>query len=73
MNGFIMRALTGRSPLQKMLGKHFNGLPVTSIVTAAREFPVTSRVDVQLALEQLFQTIPPQSCSPFTPSTAMRL
>ena len=54
MVGYLFRALTGRSGLQKALRKHFHGLSLSNIVTAAREFPVTSRVDVQTALEQLF-------------------
>ena len=53
MIGFLFRAMTGRSGLQKVLRKHFGGRPLGEIVTAAREFPVTSRVDVQAALEQL--------------------
>ncbi len=53
MVGYLFRALTGRSGLQKVLRSHFQGLFLSSIVTAAREFPITSRVDVQAALEQL--------------------
>jgi hypothetical protein len=54
MIGYFFRALTGRSGLQKALHKHFQGFSLGEIVTAARDFPVTSRVDVQTALEQLF-------------------
>jgi hypothetical protein len=54
MIGFLFRSLTGRSHLQKSLRKHFDGVPVAGIVTAAREFPITSRVDVQRSLEQSF-------------------
>jgi ATPase family associated with various cellular activities (AAA) len=54
MIGYFFRSLIGRSPLQKTLRKHFRGVSPSEIVTAAREFPVTSRVDVQIALEQLF-------------------
>jgi len=36
------------------LGKHFEKLPLESLVTAARTFPVTSRVDLQSALESIF-------------------
>ncbi len=56
--GYLFRALTGRSGLQKVLRKHFHGLSLSNIVTAAREFPITSRVDVQTALEQLFAARP---------------
>jgi hypothetical protein len=51
--GYMLRALTGKSDLQKALRKHFQGLSLGEIVTAAREFPITSRVDVQVALEHL--------------------
>ena len=58
MIGDLFRALTGRSGLRKALRKHFQGLSLGEIVTAAREFPATSRVDVQTALEQLFTERP---------------
>lgn len=54
MIGYLFRAITGRSPLQKMLRKHFGDQNLGEIVTAAREFPITSRVDVQTALDELF-------------------
>jgi hypothetical protein len=54
MIGFFFRALTGGSGLRKSLRKHFHGLDLSQIVTAAREFPLTSRVDVQSALENFF-------------------
>ena len=41
-----------RSALQKTLRQHFDGADLASIVTAARDFPITSRVDVQYAVEQ---------------------
>lgn len=53
MIGYLFRAIASRSPLQKHLREHFQGVPLDRIVTAAREFPVTSRVDVQTALDQL--------------------
>jgi len=43
----------GRSALQRALRDHFKGLELTDIVTAARDFPITSRVDVHAALDQL--------------------
>jgi AAA+ superfamily predicted ATPase len=37
------------------LRKHFDTLPLESLITASRTFPVTSRVDLQVALEQVFR------------------
>lgn len=51
MIGYLFRAMTGRSPLQKTLRKHFGSSDLSAIATAAREFPITSRVDLQAALE----------------------
>jgi hypothetical protein len=53
MIGYFIRSLTGRTGVQRVLRRHFAGLPPESIVTAAREYPVTSRVDIQGALDQL--------------------
>jgi hypothetical protein len=60
MSGFAVRALTGRSligssALRKALQKHFKGVQLGEIVTAAREFPSISRVDIQIALEKMFE------------------
>jgi hypothetical protein len=54
MSGFISGVLFGKSALRKALQKHFGSRSAGDIATAAREFPVTSRVDVQAALEQIF-------------------
>jgi len=54
MIGYAVRMLTGKSPTQKKLREHFGGRPLEEIVTAARTFPLASRVDVQLAIEQFF-------------------
>jgi len=54
MIGYAFRALTGKSPMQKKLKQHFGKLPVEDIATTARNFPLTSRVDVQLAIDQFF-------------------
>jgi hypothetical protein len=51
MIGYFFRAVTGGSLLQRTLRKHFGGVPLSEIVTAAREFPITSRIDVQTALD----------------------
>jgi hypothetical protein len=53
MNGFVVEGLLGRSALRKTLQKHFAGISVADIVTAAREFPITSRIDVQETLERM--------------------
>jgi len=45
--------MLGRSALQRALRDHFKGLELTDIVTSARDFPITSRVDVHAAIEQL--------------------
>src|SRR5712664_2313315 len=52
MIGYFFRTLTGG--LRKTLRRHFGGGPLGEIVTAAREFPITSRVDVETALTELF-------------------
>jgi len=53
MMGFFLRSMLGRSQLHRALRAHFKGTELTAIVTAARDFPVTSRVDVQAALEEV--------------------
>ena len=45
----------GRTDLHKRLARHFDSAQLSDIVTAAREFPVTSRVDVQAALDEWFR------------------
>ena len=50
----------GGSRLRKTLLKHFN-LPPGEIATAERQFPITSRMDVQSALQELFGTLPGSS------------
>jgi hypothetical protein len=58
MTGFVLEHLLGRSALRKTLQKHFGGMSVAGIATAAREFPITSRVDVQVALEHIMASQP---------------
>ena len=36
------------------LRNHFKKLPLQNLITASRTFPITARVDVQLALDKLF-------------------
>lgn len=54
MIGYAFRMLTGKSPMQKKLKQHFGRLPVEETATTARTFPLASRVDVQLAIDQFF-------------------
>jgi len=56
MIGYAFRALTGKSPIRKKLKKHFRGVPLESMVTAARDFPLASRVDVQIALDEILSS-----------------
>jgi len=51
--GYFLRSLVGRSALQRALEQHFGGADLSQIVTAARDFPVTSRVDVNRALANM--------------------
>ena len=44
----------GRSGLRKTLLKHF-GVAAGEIATAGRQFPITARVDIQSALEELLR------------------
>src|SRR5215471_6832803 len=53
-----IRMLTGKSQVNKLLAKHFQGLPLTTLVTAARHFPSPSRVDLQVALDDFLQGYP---------------
>jgi hypothetical protein len=50
-----LRAFRPRDPLRALLQRHFQRVPVEQLITAARTFPVTTRVDLQLALERLFR------------------
>lgn len=54
MIGYIFRTFTGKSPTQRKLKQHFGRRPLEEIVTAARTFPLASRVDVQLAIDEFF-------------------
>ena len=58
MIGYVLRGLAGKSALRKALQKHFDGVQLSEMVTAAREFPIISRVDVQTALDQMFENRP---------------
>jgi ATPase family associated with various cellular activities (AAA) len=56
MISFFLRSALASSRLQRALRTHFKGIAVTDIVTAGRDFPITSRVDVQAAIEDV---VPP--------------
>lgn len=49
-----IRVLAGKSTVSKMLQKHFRGHSPQSLITTGRTFPLASRVDVQLALDEFF-------------------
>ena len=53
-----IRMLTGKSQVNKLLAKHFQGFPLTALVTAARHFPSASRVDLEVALDDFLQRYP---------------
>jgi histone H3/H4 len=55
----MRRAPRGRLTARAVLQEHFGAQPVDDLVTAARTFPVTMRVDVQLALERQFRDVYP--------------
>jgi len=50
-----MAALMRTSSLGNALRDHFQGMQLGEIVTAARQFPAISRVDIQIALDQIFE------------------
>lgn len=56
--GYWFRAFTGASGVGRTLRTHFGGVPLAQVATAAREFPVTSRVDLQAALDEMLAAWP---------------
>jgi hypothetical protein len=60
----------GGSRLRKTLLKHFS-VPAGEIATARRQFPITARVDIQVALEDLMATRPVRDFSDSRPLTLM--
>ena len=58
MMGFFLRSAIGSSRVQRALPAHFKGIALIDIVTGSREFPITSRVDIQTALEDVVMTFP---------------
>src|SRR2546422_10866019 len=55
----IGHGAVGGSRLRKTLLRHF-GMSPGEIATAGRQFPITARVDIQSALEDLFK---PRTCT----------
>ena len=43
---------------ENTLKRHFGKRPLHDLITASRTFPVTARVDVQLALDKMFAEHP---------------
>jgi hypothetical protein len=58
MDAYFVRQMLGRTPLRSTLRKHFDGIALTNIATAARDFPITSRVDLQTSLDDLLTKRP---------------
>jgi ATPase family associated with various cellular activities (AAA) len=54
MIGYFYRTLTGKSGVRRALKKHFRGVRLEQLITAGRTFPLASRVDAQLALDEFF-------------------
>ena len=54
----VVSGLLGRSVLQKKLRNHFAGVALAELATASRTFPITARVDVQRALDDLLTARP---------------
>lgn len=43
---------------ETVLKRHFRKQPLQDLITASRTFPITARVDVQLALDKMFSERP---------------
>ena len=54
MIGQMFRMMSGLSATRKRLAKHFAGHRLERLATAARSFPIASRVDLQLAVDSFF-------------------
>lgn len=50
----ISRFVGPRNPARSLLRRHFGDFKVDALITAGRTFPVTTRVDLQAALERQF-------------------
>jgi hypothetical protein len=50
-----LRWFRRRNPTRDRLQSHFDGVSVDSLTTAGRTFPLTTRVDLQVALERQFK------------------
>jgi len=55
----VPKTKRSKTPLaEAALKRHFGRLPLHDLVTASRTFPMTARVDVQLALDKMFAPQP---------------
>jgi hypothetical protein len=52
----LFQTFSGTTPLQRILRGHFGRVPFDAIATATREFPITSRVEIQTALDAMFRS-----------------
>jgi hypothetical protein len=58
MLSYVVSGLLGRSALQKRLKSHFAGVTLAELATASRTFPITARVDIQRALDDVLSAQP---------------
>src|SRR5436309_10404349 len=49
-----LRLFKPKNHVSAVLQRHFGAVPLDKLIAASRTFPVTSRVDLQVALERLF-------------------
>ena len=49
-----LRFFRKKSRVSQLVSRHFGATPVEKLMAASRTFPVTSRVDLQVALEKIF-------------------
>src|SRR5262249_46802055 len=45
-------------PVAGVLKRHFTGHPVAGLITASREYPIPSRVDLERAIDELLGEFP---------------
>lgn len=49
-----LRLFKPKNHVSTVMARHFNAIPLEQLIAASRTFPLTSRVDLQVALERLF-------------------
>src|SRR5262245_39797877 len=54
-----LRLFKAKNRIASALSRHFGAVSLETLIAASRTFPVTSRVDLQTALENLFSTAYP--------------